>query len=97
MKILTTLIDIAMALTHLLEAEGRILKRAVVNAGWALAFIGVASLLVATAAGFFLAGIYQYLIAQMSPVAASLVVSLIALLLALVFVIVAKWRIADPK
>lgn len=97
MRIVTTLIDIAMAFTHLLEAEGRVLKRAVVNAGWALAFIGVASLLVVTAAGFFLAGVYQYLTAQMSPVAASLAVSLLALLLALIFVIVAKLRIADSK
>ena len=97
MKILTTLLDIATAFLHVLEAEGRILKRAVMNVGWALAFFGVASLLVLSAAGFFLAGIYQYLAAQMSPAAASLLVSLLALVLAVIFAGIAKWRTTDPK
>ena len=97
MKILTTLLDIATVFLHLLEAEGRILKRAVMNAGWALAFVGIASLLVLVAAGFLLAGIYQYLAAQMSPAAASLLVSLLALVLAVIFAGIAKWRTTDPK
>lgn len=97
MKILTTLLDIATAFLRLLEAEGRILKRAVMNVGWALAFVGVAFLLVLVAAGFFLAGTYQYLAAQTSPAAASLLVSLLAFLLALIFAGLAKWRTADPK
>ncbi|OGW39723.1 MAG: hypothetical protein A2010_10405 [Nitrospirae bacterium GWD2_57_9] len=97
MGILTTLLDIATAFLRLLEAEGRILKRAVMNAGWALACIGVASLLVLAAAGFFLTGVYQYLAAQLSPAAASLLVSLLAFLLALIFAGIAKWRTADPK
>ena len=97
MGILTTLLDIATAFLRLLEAEGRILKRAVMNVGWALAFVGVASLLVLVGAGFFLAGIYQYLAVQMSPAAASLLVSLLAVLLALIFAGIAKWRTADPK
>jgi hypothetical protein len=97
MKILTTLLDIATVLLRLLEAEGRILKRAVMNMGWALAFIGVAFLLVLAAAAFFLAGIYQYLAAQMSPAAASLLVSLLAFVLALFFAGIAKWRTAEPK
>ncbi|MEK7144766.1 MAG: hypothetical protein AAB794_02840 [Patescibacteria group bacterium] len=97
MKILTTLLDIATAFLHLLEAEGRILKRAVMKVGWALAFVGVAFLLVLAAAGFFLAGMYQYLAAQMSPAAASLLVSLMAFVLALIFAGIAKWRTADPK
>jgi len=43
MGILATLLDIATAFLHLLEAEGRILKRAVMNVGRALAFVGIAS------------------------------------------------------
>ena len=43
MKILETLLDIATAFLDLLEAEGRILKRAVMNVGRALAFVGIAS------------------------------------------------------
>jgi hypothetical protein len=97
MQILTTLLDIGTIFLRLLEAEGRVLKRAVMNVGWALAFVGVASLLVLAAAGFFLAGIYQYLAAQMSPAAASLLVSLLAFVLALIFAGFAKWRNADPK
>ncbi len=97
MKILTTLLDIAASFLRLLEAEGRTLKRAVMNVGWALAFVAVASLLVLAAAGFFLAGIYQYLAAQMSPAAASLLVSLLAFLLALIFARIAKWRAFGPK
>jgi hypothetical protein len=93
MKILTTLLDIATTFLRVLEAEGRILKREVMNVGWALAFVGVASLLVLAAAGFFLTGIYQYLAAQMSPAAASLLVSLLAFVLALTFAGIAKWRV----
>jgi len=96
-KILTTLLDIATVFLRLLEAEGRILKRAVMNVGWALAFVGIASLLVLAAAGFFLLGIYHYLVAQMSPAAASLLVSLLAFVLALIFAGVAKWRTAGQK
>jgi hypothetical protein len=43
---LTTLLDVATAFLRLLEAEGRMLKRAVMKAGWALAFIGISSFLV---------------------------------------------------
>jgi hypothetical protein len=97
LKLLTTLLDISTALLRVLEAEGRILERAVMNAGWALAFVGVASLLILTAAGFFLAGIYQYLAAQMSPAAASLLVSLLAFVLAVIFAGIAKWRTATNR
>ena len=97
MKILTTLLDIAMSFLRLLEAEGRILKRTVMNAAWALAFVGIASLLVLAASGFLLAGIYQYLAAQMSPAAASILVSLPALVLALIFAGIVKWWTAGSK
>jgi len=97
MKILTTLLDIAATFLRLLEAEGRILRRSIMRVGWAIAFIAIASLLVLAAAGFFLVGIYQYLAAQMSSGAASLLVSLPALVLALIFArIVNRW-IDDPK
>ena len=97
MKILTTLLDLVTVFQRLLEAEGRILKRAVMNVGWALACIGIAAFLTLVAAGFFLAGIYQYLTVQMSPAAASLLVSLLAFLMAMIFAGIAKWRIADPN
>jgi hypothetical protein len=43
-------------------------------------------------------GIYQYLASSpLSPGAASLLVALLALILALVFAGIAKWLTADPK
>ena len=97
MNILTALLDIGTSFLRLLEAEGRMLKRAVMNIGWALAFVGIAFVLALAAAGFFLAGIYQYLAVETSPAAASLLVSLLALVLALIFAGIAKWKTADPK
>jgi hypothetical protein len=97
MKILTTILDIVTVFLRLLEAEGRILRRAVMHLGWALAFMALASLLLLAATGFFLLGVYQYLAAQMSPGAASLLLSLLALALALIAAGIAKWRASDPK
>lgn len=97
MKILTTLLDIVTTFLRLLEAEGRMLKKAVMNVAWALAFVGIASLLVLIAAGFFLAGIYQYLAAHMSPAAASFIATLPALFLALLFAGIVKWWTDDLR
>jgi len=97
MKILTTILDIATVFLRLLEAEGRILRRAVMRLGWALVFMALACLLFMAAAGFFLLGIYQYLAAQMSPGIASLLLSLLALALALIVAGIAKWQASDPK
>jgi hypothetical protein len=92
MKILTTILDIVTAFLHLLEGEGRNLRRSVMRLGWAVAFIAMASLLVLAAAGFFLLGIYQYLASQMSPAAAALLVASLTFVLALMFAGIAKWR-----
>jgi hypothetical protein len=97
MRILSTLLDIVTVVLRLLEAEGRLLRRSVMNLGWALAFVGIAALLLIASAAFFLAGAYQYLAALTSPAAASFLVSLVALALALIFAVVAKRRVADPK
>jgi hypothetical protein len=91
-KIITTILDIITALLHVLEAEGRMLRRSLMRLGWALAFMVVASLLALAGAGFFLLAIYQYIVAQMSPVIASLAVSFLALVLALLFAGLAKSR-----
>jgi len=96
MKILSTLLDIATTVQRLLEAEGRVLRKAVMNVGWALACVGAAVILALVAAGFFLAGIYQFLAAQLSPPAASLLAALAAVVLAVVFAFMAKRLTADP-
>ena len=92
MKIITTILDIVTAFLHVLEGEGRILRRSVMRLGWALVGIVIASLLVLTAAGFLLLGIYQYLTLQVSPAAAALLVSLLAFVLALIVASLAKWQ-----
>jgi hypothetical protein len=97
MTILTILIDIATAFLRLLEAEGRVVKRGVVKVGWALAFVAIAALLLLASAGFLLVGMHQYLAALLSPAAASLLVSPLALLLALIFAGIAKWRATYTK
>jgi len=97
MKILTTLLDIATSFLRLLEAEGRVLKRAVMNMAWVLAFIVIASVLILVAAGLFLAGIYQYLAAHMSPAAASIFASFPALAFAVIFAKIVKWWTDDPN
>jgi hypothetical protein len=97
MKILTIILDIATGMLRLLEAEGRILRRSIMRVGWAIAFMAIASVLVLAAAGFLLVGIYQYLAAQLSPAAASLLVSLPALVLAVIFAGIVNWWTNDPK
>ncbi len=92
MKIITTILDIVTAFLHVLEGEGRILRRSVMRLGWALVGIVIASLLVLTAAGFLLLGVYQYLTLQVSPAAAALLVSLLAFVLALIVAGLAKWQ-----
>jgi predicted Co/Zn/Cd cation transporter (cation efflux family) len=92
MKILALLFEIVRTVVCLLEAEGRMLKRAVMRVGWALAFVGIAASLLLGSLALLLAGIYQYLVAQMSSAAATLVVSLLAFVLALVFAGIARWR-----
>lgn len=90
MKIITLLIDITTTLLRLLEVEGKVLKKAMMKFIWALAFVLIAVFLVLAAAGFFLASIYQYLAVQMSSEAASLLVALLAFMLALIFAGIAK-------
>ncbi len=98
MKILTILLDIVTVILRLLETEGRVLRRAIANMGWGLASAALAALLVLIAAFYFLMGIYQYLASSpLSSGAASLLVALLALILALVFAGIAKWLTADPK
>lgn len=92
MKIITTILDIVTAFLHVLEGEGRMLRKSVMRLGWAVAFIAITSLLVLAAAGFFLLGIYQYLASQMSPMAAALLVALLTFALALIFAGIAKWQ-----
>ncbi len=78
------IVDLIIAFLDLLEAEARTLRRTVVNFHWGLAFIVIAALLVIVSAGFFLWGLFQYFAALLSPVASAFIVSLVALVLAVI-------------
>lgn len=80
----TTISDLVIAFLDLLEAEGRSLRDATLRLGWGLAFVQLAMLIGLVAVGFFLWGIYLYAAAWVSPAAAALLTSLLALILALV-------------
>ena len=70
------------ALTDLLEAEGRALKRSTVRTGVALAFVAVTAVLLVVGLGLcFWAG-YQYLALALGPIKASLICGLVVLALA---------------
>ena len=90
---MSALADIVISFLDLIEAEGRAVRRAVMNLGWALAFIVIAALLALTSAGFFFWGLHQYLAMQLSPVASAFLLSIIALVLAAIAAGLARWRV----
>jgi hypothetical protein len=85
--------DFVIAFLDLLEAEGRTLKKAVMRVGTSILMLLVALMFLLAAVGFFLVGMYQYLISQFpsSPVAA-LALAGLSLLMALVITGIAHWR-----
>jgi hypothetical protein len=95
MMILTTILDVATAVVRLVEAEGRVLRRAVMRTGWALVFVALAACSLLAATGFMLAALYQYLSMEVSAPVASLIVALAALVVALVFAGIARVRAAS--
>jgi ABC-type antimicrobial peptide transport system permease subunit len=84
--------DFIIAFLDLLEAEGRTLRRSVMRVGWSLLLMLIAAFLVLAAAGFFLAGIYQYLSSQFAPPVTALLLSFLSLLLALIIAGIAHRR-----
>ena len=80
----TTISDMVIAFLDLLEAEGRSLREATLRLGLGLSFVLLAVLIGLVAVGFFLWGIYQYTAAWLNPAAAALLMSLLALILALI-------------
>lgn len=84
--------DFVISFIELIEAEGRVARRAIMRLGWGLVFLGLAGLLALVAAGFLLAGIYLYFSAQLSPFIAAFIVAGSALLLALLSALLAYRR-----
>jgi hypothetical protein len=90
---MSNLADIVIAFLDLLEAEGRSLRRSVMNLGWAIAFIVIALFLFLASAGFFLWGLYQFLAVQTTPVVSALLLSFVALVLAAMAAGYSLWRV----
>jgi len=70
------------ALTDLMEAEGRLLRRSTIRTVIAAGCIGVTVLLALVGAGFFLWAGYRYLLPLTGPVTARLICGLVVLCLA---------------
>jgi hypothetical protein len=76
------LAELVIALTDLLEAEGRALRKSVLRTGVGLACLGVASLLLLLGLGLCLWGVYLWLAVLLEPAAAAALIGVVSLLLA---------------
>lgn len=83
--------EFIIALTDLLEAEGRSLRLWVVRLGWGIVLMAGAGILGLTSFGFLLWGIFQYLEWATGPAAAALLMAFIALALAGLLAWLTKW------
>ncbi len=84
---MTVVIDLFISFLDLIRTQTQVLRRMIVDLGWGLAFIMIAACLILASAAFCLLGLYQYFSCILSPVAASFLVSLVAMLLA----VIAAW------
>ncbi len=80
----TTLSDIVIAFLDLMEAEGRTLKEATMRVGWGMAFILLAAIFILIAGSFLLWGIYEQLIIVTNASTAAMLISLAAIILAII-------------
>jgi len=92
--VIKAIIDLVIAFLSLIETMTRSLRSAVVNLGWGLAFIAIAALLILASMVLFLWGLYQYFAALLSPVVSAFMVSLVALVLAVVAGCIAHRRVS---
>jgi hypothetical protein len=90
---ISVLTHIVVMLLDRVEAEGRALRRAVADLGWALAFTMIAAFLLLIAVGLFLWGVYQIIVVYTSPVAAALLLSFVTLVLAALAAVFALRRV----
>ena len=87
----TTISDLVIAFFDLVEAEGRTLREVTMRVGVGLSCVIIAMVIGLAAVAFFLWGIYQLVLVWVSPPVAALLMSLLALVLALISLGVAKW------
>ena len=87
------IVDLVIAFLGLIETMTRSMHRAIVNLGWGLVFLAITLLLIIASMLFFLWGLYQYFAILLSPAASALIVSLVALVLAVVSGWIANRRV----
>ena len=87
----TTISDLVIAFLDLLEAEGRQLRRSALDLGLSLGVVVLAMVVGGVAVGFFLWGVYQLLLTWFAPPVTAFLMSLLALVLALVLLGIARW------
>jgi hypothetical protein len=92
--VIKAIIDLVIAFLGLIESMTRSMRRAAVNLGWGLAFMAIAALLIVASTGFFLWGLYQYFAAILSSATSALIVSLVALVLAVIAGWIANRRVS---
>jgi len=87
----TTISDLVIAFLDLLEAEGRQLRQSALDLGLSLGVVVLAMVVGGVAVGFFLWGVYQVLLTWFTPPVTAFFMSLLALVLALMLLGVARW------
>ncbi len=87
----TTISDLVIAFLDLLEAEGRQLRQSAMDLGLSLGVVVLAMVVGGVAVGFFLWGVYQMLLTWFTPPVTAFLMSLLALVLALVLLGIARW------
>ncbi len=87
----TTISDLVIAFLDLLEAEGRQLRQSAMDLGLSLGVVVLAMVVGGVAVGFFLWGVYQLLLTWFTPPVTAFLMSLLALVLALVLLGIARW------
>lgn len=74
--------ELIVALTELIEAEGRALRHSVHRAGWSLALIGLAAIFVAVGVGLCLWALHLFIATRIGDAGAGLIIGIIALIFA---------------
>ena len=73
--------DLVIALVELIEAEGRALRRALLNAGLGLGLVGAATVIGLAGFGLCLWSVYLYLLTLLAPPLATLATGVLTLCL----------------
>jgi len=92
MKLITVIMDMVSGLQGVVASGEDKLKRLLSSIVWLFACVAIVSTLVLAAAGFILFGLFKYLVVYLPLPATALIVSVTALLLAVLMTGLFKWQ-----